>query len=42
MDLIERKAEGKKPKKKRARKREETGDLSKALEKSLAAQGSRS
>jgi DNA end-binding protein Ku len=40
MDLIERKASGKKPRKKRVRKREKPDDLAKALEKSLAAQGS--
>ncbi|MBN8869477.1 MAG: Ku protein [Solirubrobacterales bacterium] len=40
MDLIERKAAGKKPRKKRVRKREKPDDLAKALEKSLAAQGS--
>ena len=39
MDLIERKAEGKKPKKSKRKARESTGDLSKALEESLAAQG---
>ena len=39
MDLVERKAAGRKPRKKRARKREKPDDLAKALEKSLAAQG---
>jgi len=39
MDLIEKKAEGKKAPKKRRKKRKKTDDLSDALEKSLAAQG---
>jgi DNA end-binding protein Ku len=42
MDLIERKAAGKKAPKKRRRKRREEGDLASALEKSLAAQGAKS
>ncbi len=42
MDLIERKATGKKAPKRRRRKQRETGDLATALEKSLAAQGAKS
>lgn len=42
LDLIEKKAEGKKPPKRRRKKREKADDLSSALEKSLAAQGARS
>lgn len=41
MDLIDRKAAGKKAPGRRARKRQETGDLTAALEKSLAAQGAK-
>jgi len=41
-DLIDRKAAGRKPRRKRRRKRESGDDLSKALEKSLAAQQGRS
>ena len=40
MDLIERKAAGKKAPKKRRKKRQSSDDLADALEKSLAAQGS--
>jgi DNA end-binding protein Ku len=41
MDLIDRKAAGKKAPRKRRKKRRESGDLADALEKSLAAQGAK-
>lgn len=41
MDLIDRKAAGKKTPSKRRKKRQKAGDLSDALEKSLAAQGAK-
>ncbi len=42
MDLIEHKAAGKKAPRRRRRKRRESGDLARALEQSLAAQGAKS
>lgn len=41
MDLIERKAQGRKPRKTRRRKRRKADDLTAALEQSLAAQGAK-